>query len=71
MIHPYLTNGRMLWGSASKQQLHKIEVLPKKPFEIYTRLGTTNTECHYFTRVKYLFKKKDLYKLQLLIFIYG
>jgi hypothetical protein len=53
MIHPYLSYGLMLWGSACKQHLHKIEVSQKKTFEVYTRPGTMNTQCHYFTPVKY------------------
>jgi len=58
MIHPYLPYGIMFWDSACKQHLHKIEVL-QKSFKVYTRLGTMNTQCHYFTWVK--LKKLTIY----------
>ena len=70
IIHPYLSYGIMLWGSACKQYLHKIEVLQKKAIRSLHKTRYNEHTIPLFHSSKIL-KLNDLYKFQLLMFMYN
>jgi hypothetical protein len=70
MIHPYLSYGLMLWGSACKQHLHKIEISQKKAIRSLHKTRYNEHTMPLFHSSKIL-KINDLYKLQLMMFMYN
>ena len=70
MIHPYLSYGIMLWGSTCKRHLHKIEILQKKAIRSLYKTRYNEHTMPLFHSSKIL-KINDLYKFQLLMFMYN
>ena len=70
MIHPYISYGLMLWGSAYKSYLHMIEILQKKAIRNVHKTKYNEHTMPLFRSSKIL-KIEDMYKLQLLMFMFS
>ena len=70
MIHPYISYGLMLWGSAYKSNLHVIEILQKKAIRNVHTAKYNDHTIPLFHSSKIL-KLDDMYKLQLLMFMFS
>ena len=70
MIHPYISYGLMLWGSAYKSNLHVIEILQKKAIRNVHKAKYNDHTIPLFHSSKIL-KLEDMYKLQLLMFMFS
>ena len=69
LIHPYLTYGILLWGSAYKTNLQKLIILQKKAVRCVTKSGYNDHTPPLFKKllIAYL---KDIYKIELSKFVY-
>ena len=70
MIHPYISYGLMLWGSAYKSYLHMIEILQKKAIRNVHKTKYNEHTMPLFRSSKIL-KIEDMYKLQLFMFMFS
>ena len=70
MIHPYVSYGLMLWGSAYKSNLHVIEILQKKAIRNVHKAKYNDHTIPLFHSSKIL-KLDDMYKLQLLMSMFS
>ena len=70
MIHPYISYGLMRWGSAYKSYLHTIEILQKKAIRNVHKTKYNEHTMPLFRSSKIL-KIEDMYKLQLLMFMFS
>ena len=70
MIHPYISYGLMLWGSAYKSNLHMIEILQIKVIRNVHKAKYNDHTISLFHSSNIL-KLEDMYKLQLLMFMFS
>ena len=70
MIHPYISYGLMLWRYAYKSYLHMIEILQKQAIRNVHKTKYNEHTMPLFRSSKIL-KIEDMYKLQLLMFMFS
>ena len=70
MIHPYISYGLMLWGSAYKSYLHTIEILQKKAIRNVHKTKYNENTMPLFRSSK-LLRLEDMYKLQFFMFMFS
>ena len=69
MIHPYISYGILLWGSAYMKHIKGMEILQKRAIRhIYQVNSRTSTLPLFLARE--ILKVQDIFKLQLTIFMY-
>jgi len=64
LIHPYISYGITLWGSANKNQLSKIQIMQKKSVRIIIKAKYKDHTEPIFKRLKIL-KLEDIYKINM------
>ena len=70
LIHPYLTYGILLWGSAYKSHLQKLVTMQKKAIRCITK-SRYNDHTPSLFRYLMIPNLQDLYKIELAKFVYS
>ncbi len=69
LVHPYLLYGIRLWGNAMQKHIGKLEIMQKKAIRAIVGAGYNAPSSPIFKELK-IVKLKDLFELQVNIFMY-
>ena len=69
LIHPYLTYGNLLWGSAYQTHLKKLTVLQKRAIRAITRSKYNDHSSPLFKQLQIL-KCEDIHRYELAKFVF-
>ena len=69
LVNPHLLYGNLLWGSAYKSHLHKLEIQQKKAIRVITQSKYNEHTSPLFKRL-HLLKLKDIHEIELAKFTF-